>query len=125
MEETEETPKNTRGRKKGAAVNKSHEIRRAAREMIDKGNRPRPAEIVEKLRGQGVEVSGPQVSMALKGTGMEYRPKPLPDPMHSAKDVSVADLAAVKELLRKTGSMEKALKAVAVYRNLLAETDNP
>ena len=119
MEETTETPKKTRGRKRGATVNKAQEIRNLAREMIDNGKRPRPAEITEKLAEKGIEVSGPQVSTALRGTGMEYRPQPLPDPKHSAKDVSVADLAAVRELLRKTGSMEKALKAFAVYRDLL------
>lgn len=125
MKETTETPKKTRGRKKGATVNKAQEIRNLAREMIDNGKRPRPTEIVEKLAEKGIEVSGPQVSTALKGTGMEYRPKTLPDPRRSAKDVSVADLEAVRELLRRTGSMEKALKAVAVYRSLLTEADNP
>lgn len=33
-------------------------------------------------------------------------------------------LAAVRELLRSTGSMEKAHKAAAVYRSLLAETES-
>lgn len=121
--------KGTRGRKKGATVNKTQEIRAIAREMIDEGFRPRPSEIVAELwRRKRIEVSGPQVSMALRGTGMEFRrpkePQPeasfgmLPDPAAAMSEVSVEHLLLVREFIKKIGSLDKALAAVIAYRHL-------
>lgn len=114
--------KDTRGRRRGATVNKTQEIRALAREAIDDGLRPSPTRIAaELMRRKQIEVSGAQVSMALRGTGMEYRRKPPPEAARPENDVSVADLAAVRDFLRRIGSVEKALKSIAVYRELLAD----
>ena len=121
--------KGTRGRKKGATINKTQEIRAIAREMIDGGVRPRPSEIVEELWSRKrIKVSGPQVSMALKGTGMEFRPlrepQPeallgtLPDPATAMSLISVEHLLLVREFIKKIGSLDKALAAVIAYRHL-------
>jgi hypothetical protein len=122
-------PKGKRGRKKGATVNKTQEIRAIASEMIKGGVRPRPSEIVEELWGRKrIKVSGPQVSMALKGTGMEFRPPrerqpeallgTLPDPATAMSLISVEHLLLVREFIKKIGSLDKALAAVIAYRHL-------
>ena len=54
--------------KKG--VNKSEEIRKAAKAMQDKGEKPRPVVIIAALKKQGITVSSPQVSMVLKRMGL-------------------------------------------------------
>jgi hypothetical protein len=109
--------KNRPKKSAGLVVNKTAEIRAVAREMIDKGTRPRPLEIVEELwRAKKIRVAGAQVSMALKGTGMEYRPK-------TENKVPFEDLEAVKRLLEATGSMDRALKAIAAYRELVEEKE--
>lgn len=121
--------KGTRGRKKGATINKTQEIREVASEMIKGGVRPRPSEIVEELWSRKrIRVSGPQVSMALKGTGMEFRPPrepqpealvaTLPDPTTAMSLISVEHLLLVREFIKKIGSLDKALAAVIAYRHL-------
>lgn len=121
--------KGKRGRKKGATINKTQEIRAIARELIDGGARPRPSEIVEELwRRKRIRVSGPQVSMALKGTGMEFRPpkepqllSPFgipPDSTTAMGSVSVDDLLLVGDFIKKIGTLDKALAAVLAYRHL-------
>lgn len=121
--------KGTRGLKKGAIINKTQEIRALAREAIDEGFRPRPTEIAaELMRRKQIEVSGPQVSMALRGTGMEFRrpkePQPaasfgtLPAEATAISQVSVEDLLLVREFIKKVGSLDKALAAVIAYRHL-------
>ena len=112
------TPKRP-GRKKGATVNKAQEIRKVAREMIDGGDRPRPTKVVDILAAKGIEVSGPQVSMALRGTGMEYRSIKASDQTRNMKDFSAHDLHVVKQFLGDLGSIERAVKAIALYRKLL------
>lgn len=123
-----EPAKKTRGRKKGATINKTQEIRRVASDMIKKGIRPRPLEIIKELKKEHIEVSGPQVSTALKGTGMEFRlprvplaPSPfemLPDPATAMSLVSVDDLLLVREFIRRIGTLDKAFAAVIAYRHL-------
>ncbi|MFN7812103.1 MAG: hypothetical protein ACK5SI_05510, partial [Planctomycetia bacterium] len=54
-------------------TNKSEEIRKVARAMQDRGEKPRPITIMAALEKQGVEVSSPQVSMVLKRMG--FRPR--------------------------------------------------
>lgn len=121
--------KGTRGRKKGATVNKAQKIRDLAREMIDGGFRPRPSEIVEELwRREKIKVSGPQVSMALRGTGMEFRPpkepQPLsllgipPEPKTAMGLVSVDDLLSVRKFIERIGTWDKAMAALLAYRHL-------
>ncbi len=117
----------TPGRKKGATINKAAEIRAVASEMIKRGERPRPTEIARELEKKHISVKPSQVSMALRGTGMEARPSraqfpppfdSMPNPATAMSRVSVHDLAAVRELLKEMGSMEKLVAAVVAYVHL-------
>ncbi len=115
------------GRKKGAVINKSEEIRTVAREMVEKGERPRPIEIVRKLKEKGIDIVAAQVSMAVRGTGLEFRPSraappppfdAMPDPAAAMSRVSVQDLLMVREFVKEMGSMEKAVTAMIAYTHL-------
>lgn len=97
-------------------VSKTDMIRNLARDMIDDGKPPRPLEVVDALRKRGIHVVGSQVSMALKGTGMEYRPqtRTIPDLGTAIKRVQPEDISAAKEYLRKMGDRDRAIAALVV-----------
>jgi hypothetical protein len=100
-------------------LNKTLEIRRTASKMTATGHRPRPLEVVAALKKQGIHVVGSQVSMALKGTGMEYRFQTSPPDLKAAmKKVGLDDLEAAREYVRKVGDPEKASIALAVLKQL-------
>lgn len=108
---------------KPKTASKSHLIREMARQMIADGIRPSPIVIARRLKAEkDVLVYSSQVSMALKGTGMEYRPsenKPdLLDPVIAIRKISIEDLVAAKEFVQKIGDAEKALAALAAFRGL-------
>ena len=58
-----------------STLNKSEEIRKLAKELQGRGEKPRPVTIVNMLRARGITVSSPQVSMVLKKEGGERRPR--------------------------------------------------
>jgi hypothetical protein len=97
-------------------TNKTEEIRRIAREMIDNGKPPRPLEVVGALKKKGIHVVGSQVSMALRGTGMEFRPqtRTIPDLGTAIKKVQPEDISAAQEYLRKLGDRDRAIAALVV-----------
>lgn len=123
MEEAE-IPKKTRGRKRKSTVNKAAKIREAARKIVDSGLPPRPVEIVEALAKEGVRVLSSQVSMALRGTGMELRPKAtrrkfnLPNLNDAMDQVEAEDLVAAKEVVVRFGTIEKAVAALVTLSHL-------
>lgn len=133
MEEAAATPKKTPGRKKGATVNKTQEIRSLAREMIDDGKRPRPAEIVEKLENKGIKVSGPQVSLALKGSSLALRRGTvgtsnriyLPDPIEALRRSRLEDLGPAKEFIRLMGGIERAITAIVAASHIGPPENHP
>jgi sulfatase modifying factor 1 len=55
-----------------AMLNKAEEIRKVAKAMEERGEKPRPATIIAALMKQAIVVSAPQVSMVLKTMG--FRP---------------------------------------------------
>lgn len=96
--------------KKG--VNKSEEIRKAAKAMQDKGEKPRPVVIIATLKKQGVVVSSPQVSMVLKRMGL--RPARGRKAAAGGKGgaISVEELLAAKKLVHHFGGATRALAAL-------------
>jgi hypothetical protein len=98
--------------KKG--VNKSEEIRKAAKAMQDKGEKPRPVVIIAALKKQGIAVSSPQVSMVLKRMGL--RPsrgrKAAATTGGRSGALSVEDLLAAKKLVSQFGTTARAMAAL-------------
>jgi len=105
--------------------NKSEEIRKVARAMKEKGEKPRPVTIIAQLKKQGVVVSSPQVSMVLKGMGFRPRRrrkgakpavagKPAATPRKSG--ISVEDLVIAKKVIGQFGNAERALAAIQAVR---------
>ena len=108
-------------KKEPKATNKSEEIRKVARSMKEKGEKPRPVAIIAILKKQGVVVSSPQVSMVLKGMGFRPRRrrkgakaavvgKPAGKPRKSG--ISVEDLVIAKKVIGQFGNAERALAAI-------------
>ena len=56
-----------------AAVSKSDEVRKLAKELQAKGEKVRPVTIVNALKARGITVAAPQVSMVLKKMGLKRR----------------------------------------------------
>jgi len=108
-------------------LNKSEEIRKLAKLMKEKGEKPRPVVIVATLKKQGIDVSSPQVSMVLKRMGFRPR-KRRPNgslseqaaPRTSAivrKDtISVEDLITAKKVVAQLGGTDRALAAIAALK---------
>ncbi|MFM8985117.1 MAG: hypothetical protein ACKONH_03525 [Planctomycetia bacterium] len=94
-------------------VNKSEEIRKQAKAMQQRGEKPRPVVIIAALKKQGVTVSSPQVSMVLKRMGLR--------PARGRKGVagagrggaiSLDDLLAARKLVSHFGGTARALAAI-------------
>lgn len=120
--------------KPGKELNKSEEIRTVAKQMKEKGVKPRPVSIIAALKERGIEVSSPQVSMVLKrmgfrprrrrknatrgagaaaattsGSGKAVRSK--------ATKLSVEDLVAAKKAVSRLGGLDRALAAIEALRH--------
>ena len=97
--------------KKG--VNKSEEIRKAAKAMQDKGEKPRPVVIIAALKKQGIAVSSPQVSMVLKRMGLRpSRGRKAAAAGGRSGALSVEDLLAAKKLVSQFGNTARAMAAL-------------
>ena len=118
--------------KTGKEVNKSEEIRTVAKQMKDKGEKPRPVTIIAALKQQGIEVSSPQVSMVLKRMGFRPRRRRKAAKRGSAAvatingsakavrgkatKISVEDLVAAKKAVSRLGGLDRALAAIEALR---------
>jgi transposase len=100
-------------------TNKSEEIRKVAKTMQEKGEKPRPVTIIAVLAKQGIEVSSPQVSMVLKRMG--FRPRKRATSSGTAAKtavrvkggaLSVDDLLAAKRLVGHFGGSARAIAAI-------------
>ena len=97
--------------KKG--VNKSEEIRKSAKAMQDKGEKPRPVVIIATLKKQGIVVSSPQVSMVLKRMGLRpVRGRKAAAAGGKGGAISVEELLAAKKLVHHFGGATRALAAL-------------
>jgi hypothetical protein len=109
-------------KKEPKGTNKSEEIRKVARGMKEKGEKPRPVAIIAVLKKQGVAVSSPQVSMVLKGMG--FRPRRRRKAAAAAAraagrpgkarraGISVEDLVIAKKVIGQFGGADRALAAI-------------
>lgn len=94
-------------------VNKSEEIRRQARAMQQRGEKPRPVVIIAALKKQGVVVSSPQVSMVLKRMGLRpARGRKAVAGAGKAGSISLDDLLAARKLVSHFGGTARALAAL-------------
>jgi hypothetical protein len=107
-------------KKEAQGTNKSEEIRKVARAMKEKGEKPRPVAIIAVLKKQGVTVSSPQVSMVLKGMGFRPRRRRKAGAVAAAAKpaktrragISVEDLVIAKKVIGQFGNAERALAAI-------------
>ena len=111
------------------APNKSEEIRKTAKAMKDKGEKPRPVSIIAALKKQGIEVSSPQVSMVLKRMGFRPRRRRKAGTQAAAAGggkalrtarptkISVDDLVAARKAVGQLGGLDRALAAIEALRN--------
>ena len=106
-------------------TNKSEEIRKVAKVMKDKGEKPRPVVIIAALKKQGIVVSSPQVSMVLKRMGFRPRRRKAGKSAGAvsavakstkAGAISVEDLLEAKKVVRHFGSSARALAAIEALR---------
>ena len=101
-------------KKESKGTNKSEEIRKIARTMKEKGEKPRPVAIIAMLKKQ--------VSMVLKGMG--FRPRRRRKAAAAAAraasrpgkarraGISVEDLVIAKKVIGQFGGAERALAAI-------------
>ena len=101
-----------------STLNKSEEIRKLAKEIQGRGEKPRPITIMNTLKARGIVVSSPQVSMVLKKVGVERRPRKVKTsvaPTSKASSVSggesftVHQLLAAKKFVEMIGSPRQAM----------------
>ena len=103
--------------KEPSTLNKSEEIRKLAKELQGRGEKPRPVTIVNALKARGITVSSPQVSMVLKKVGVERRPRKLKTSVAPTKTSSVSggesftvhQLLAAKKFVEMIGSPRQAM----------------
>jgi arginine repressor len=116
-------------KKSAAGTNKSEEIRKLARSMKEKGEKPRPVVIVATLKKQGIDVAPAQVSIVLKKMG--FRPRKRRKAAAGAAKVgrpavrktsaghaavSIDDLIAAKKIVGQLGGTDRALAAIAALK---------
>ena len=101
-----------------STLNKSEEIRKLAKEIQGRGEKPRPITIMNTLKARGIVVSSPQVSMVLKKVGVERRPRKVktsvaPAPKASSvsggESFTVHQLLAAKKFVEMIGSPRQAM----------------
>jgi hypothetical protein len=111
-------------------VNKSEEIRKLAKSLEAKGEKPRPVVIIAALKKQGVVVSSPQVSMVLKRMGFRPRKRRKSGTLAAAvavankasktgkskAKISVEDLIAAKKAVSRLGGLDRAVAAIEALR---------
>ena len=104
--------------KDSSTLNKSEEIRKLAKELQGRGEKPRPVTIVNTLKARGITVSSPQVSMVLKKEGVERRPRkaktsaaptPKANNVSGGESFTVHQLLAAKKFVEMIGSPRQAM----------------
>ena len=103
------------------ATSKSEAIRAIARDMVSKGQPPRPKEIIASLRKKGIIVLSSQVTTALRDTEFALRqfrvdwerpPVVFPEPALALSLVSIDDVSKAKKFVADLGGIEKAKAAL-------------
>ena len=111
-------------------VNKSEEIRKIAKIMQQKGEKPRPVAIIASLKKQSIDVSSPQVSMVLKQIGVRPRKRrtngsaketvgvTAPQKVAAGRTnlISIEDLITAKKVVAQLGGTDRALATIAALK---------
>lgn len=108
-------------------LNKSEEIRKLAKELQARGEKPRPVTIVNVLKARGIVVSSPQVSMVLKKEGVGQRPRKVKPSAAPTKASSVSggesftidQLLAAKKFVEVIGSPRQAMALLDALDRIL------
>ena len=122
--------KPTSEKKPAKDVNKSEEIRKLAKVMQEKGEKPRPVAIIAALKKQGIVVSSPQVSMVLKRMGFRPRKRrkngSVKETVGMAATrkqatgrtdrISIEDLLTAKRVVAQLGGTDRALATIAALK---------
>ncbi|RLS28721.1 MAG: hypothetical protein DWH79_13040 [Planctomycetota bacterium] len=114
-------------KKDAKGPNKSEEIRKLARTMKERNEKPRPVVIVATLKKQGIDVSSPQVSMVLKRMGFRPRKRRKAGEAEAPKakvrtvsaksgQISIEDLLAAKKVVQQFGGSDRAIAAIAALK---------
>lgn len=118
-------------KKPAGGTNKSEEIRKLARSMKEKGEKPRPVVIVATLKKQGITVAPAQVSIVLKNMGFKPRKRrkaggakaggakaaaPARKAAGGHAAVSVDDLITAKKIVGQLGGTDRALAAISALK---------
>lgn len=112
-------------------TSKSDAIRAIAREMVLRGQPPRPKEIVAALRKLGITVLSSQVSTALRDTAFALRqlrvdwerpPVLFPEPTLAFGQVSIDDVIKAKAFVADVGTIEKAMAALVALKQFGGES---
>jgi len=110
-----------------STLNKSEEIRKLAKELQGRGEKPRPVTIVNLLKARGIAVSSPQVSMVLKKEGGDRRPRKVKTSAAPTRASSVSggesftidQLLAAKKFVESIGSPRQAMALLAALDRIL------
>ncbi len=110
-----------------STLNKSEEIRKLAKELQGRGEKPRPVTIVNLLKARGIAVSSPQVSMVLKKEGGDRRPRKVKKSAAPTRASSVSggesftidQLLAAKKFVESIGSPRQAMALLAALDRIL------
>ena len=114
------------------ATSKSEAIRAIARDMVAKGQPPRPKEIIAALRNLGITVLSSQVTTALRDTAFALRqfrvdwerpPVLFPEPALALSLVSLDDVFKAKKFVADLGGIEKAKAALVALVQFGGEGD--
>ena len=117
-------------KKSAKGLNKSEEIRKLAKLMKERGEKPRPVVVVATLKKQGIDVSSPQVSMVLKRMGFRPRRRRKGGAVQSVSSaasarkpissrtggISIEDLITAKRIVGQLGGTDRALAAIAALK---------
>lgn len=107
-----------------AAINKSEEIRKVAKELQATGEKVRPKTIVEILKKRGIKIAPPQASMVLGKMGFRRKKRqksgaaagavaPVVKKTSSKSTLSVHDLLRAKKIAEEFGGAEKLVNAIS------------
>jgi ribosomal protein S11 len=106
-----------------AAINKSEEIRKVAKELQATGEKVRPKTIVEILKKRGIKIAPPQASMVLGKMGFRRKKRQKSGAAAgtavsvvkktSKSTLSVDDLLRAKKMAEEFGGAEKLVNAIS------------
>lgn len=110
-----------------ATLNKSEEIRKLAKELQGRGEKPRPVTIVNMLKARGIMVSSPQVSVVLKKEGGERRPRKVklsatatrPSGVSGGESFTIDQLLAAKKFVEVIGTPRQAMALLEALDRIL------